>query len=289
MNTDLSPLRTLLPKRDPMGNKGTFGHLTAVAGSARYRGAAALAVGAALRSGVGVVRLASVEPVIAAVAASRPECTFLPLSIVPHGGIDAEDFFRHYGAITQTDALLVGCGMTPARDTERIVAALLGEEIPLVIDADGLNVLSRMTERLKETKTTPILTPHIGEMARLTGLSIPHIKEHRREVASRFAAEYGCVVVLKDAVTVIAAPDGKSEVCDRPNSGLAKGGSGDVLAGIIASFLARGLAPYEAAVVGMLLHSLAAQKTARALTEDAMLPSDIITHLPLAFADLRKE
>ena len=289
MNESEACLRHLLPKRDPRGHKRSFGHLTAVLGSANYRGAAVLAVGAALRSGVGLVRLLSTEPVIAAVASACPECTFTPLAPSQLGGIDASAFLAAMPSPSDTEALLVGCGMTPSRDTETIVAALLSTPIPLIIDADGLNVLPRFLPRLREAPTTPILTPHIGEMARLTGKTVSEIKAHRETIAARFAEENACVLVLKDAVTVVAAPDGRCAVCDRPNDGLSKGGSGDVLAGIVASLRAQGLAPYEAALGGVLLHSLAGEEAAARYGRISMLPSDLLACLPAVFSRLAKE
>lgn len=289
VSVDERNLRLLLPKRDPLGHKRTFGHLTVIAGSEGYRGAAVLAVSAALRGGVGLTRLLSVEPVVAAVAATRPECTFTPLRAASHGGIDAEAFLPLLPSLSHTDAILVGCGMTPSRDTETIVFSLLSRETPLILDADALNVLSRAPHLLKDAVTAPILTPHLGEMARLTGLTVSEIKARREEIASSFAKEHGCVVVLKDATTVIASPDGRCAVCDRPNAGLAKGGSGDVLAGIIASLRAQGVLPYEAALSGVFLHSMAGEEAASRLGRTAMLPSDLIDCLPPVFSRLEKE
>lgn len=281
----LAMLSSLLPSRNREGNKGDFGKLTVVAGSSFYRGAARLAVIAALRCGVGLVRLASIEPVIASVAAGVPECTFLPVEAASHGGMLGEDFRAKLPLVQGTGAFLVGCGMMPTADTAEIASLLLSTETPCVMDADALNSLCQRPELLRGA----IITPHIGEMARLTGRSIEEIKADRRQVALAFASTYGCVTVLKDAVTVIASPDGTSEICDRPNDGLAKGGSGDVLAGIIASLLAQRLEPYRAAVAGVLLHSLAAAKGREVLGAASMLPSDLPAYLSSVYLDLRKE
>ena len=274
-----------LPMRKESANKGDFGKLSVVAGSERYRGAASLAVNAALRCGVGLVRLVSTEPVIAAVAATRPECTFFLLAAARNGGISQTDFLKHLSELSSSDAILVGCGMTVSSDTEAIVSALSEIGCPLVIDADGLNALRYAPERLKGA----VITPHVGEMARLTGLPILEIQSDREKIARRFSQDYGCVTVLKDSVTAVASPDGDFFVWERENSGLAKGGSGDVLAGVIASLLAQGLSSYDAAVCGVVLHGLAAGKARERLGAEAMLPTDVIASLSTVYQDLRKE
>jgi NAD(P)H-hydrate epimerase len=231
-----------------MANKGSFGTLTVVAGSRYYRGAAGLAVSAALRCGAGIVRLASCEEVIAATAAKVSEAIFLPLLTNEQGGIDAADFMKHLPMMAKSRAVLVGCGMTDSPDTGAVVRSLLYHgESPLILDADGLNVLKTCPALLREAKLPLVITPHAGEMARLTRKSIPEILADRRQTALTFAREYRCVTVLKDAVTTVAAPDGRCFVSDAPNSGLAKGGSGDVLAGITASLVCQGYDGFTAA------------------------------------------
>lgn len=294
MNCDrtqaLRRLADTLHRRDPMANKGTYGTLTVVAGSRYYRGAAGLAVSAALRSGVGIVRLASCEEVIAATAAKVSEAIFLTLLATEKGGIDAEDFMKHLPAIAKSRAVLVGCGMTDSPDTGAVVRSLLYHgEYPLILDADGLNVLKTCPALLREAKIFPVITPHVGEMARLTGQSISEVLSDRRQTAQNFAREYRCVTVLKDAVTTVAAPDGRCFVSDAPNSGLAKGGSGDVLAGITASLVCQGYDGFTAATCAVTLHSLAASYAAETYTEEAMLPSDLVTMLPRVFDGVRKE
>lgn len=276
----LDKLKALIPPRDPDGNKGTFGTLTIIAGSEMYRGAAVLPVSAALRCGVGLVRLASTEKVIAAAAAQISECIYLPLpengvSSISHG---ARELLS--GVVGKSSAVLVGSGMISCEDTAFIVRYLL-ENAPcgLVIDADGLNSISAYPDVLRKAKSKPIITPHIGEMSRLTGKGIDDIKSNRLETAVEFSNKYSCITVLKDCVTVIASPDDVPFICDRKNSGLAKGGSGDVLAGIIAALSAQ-MPPYDAAVAGVILHSLAAREAAEQKSEYSMLPTDIINCIP---------
>ncbi len=289
-NEALRDLADTLRKRDSKANKGTYGTLTVVAGSRLYRGAASLAVSAALRSGAGIVRLASVEEVIAATAAKISEAVYLPLSATEQGGIDAEDFIKHLPAVAQSRAVLVGCGMTDASDTGAIVRSLLCHApCPLILDADGLNVLKACPALLHGAETSPVITPHIGEMARLTGKPIAAILSDRQQTALDFAREHNVITVLKDAVTTVAAPDGRCFVNDAPNSGLAKGGSGDVLAGITASLVCQGYDGFTAAICAVTLHSLAASYAAESYTEEAMLPSDLVTMLPRVFEGVRKE
>ncbi len=279
-----------LHERDPKANKGTYGTLTVVAGSTLYRGAASLAVTAALRTGAGIVRLASVEKVIAATAARVAEAVYLPLEEGEHGGIASEDFLHHLPKLSSSRAILAGCGMTASTDTGAVIRGLLYHAVcPLVLDADGLNVLKGNPALLREAKHIPVITPHVGEMARLTGKPVSEILADRRGTALAFAKEYRCVVVLKDYVTTVASPEGDIFVCDAPNGGLAKGGSGDVLAGITAALVCQGYEGFTAACCAVTLHSLAGAYAAEAYTEDAMLPSDLVTMLPTVFDGVRKE
>jgi NAD(P)H-hydrate epimerase len=279
-----------LPERDKSANKGDFGRLTVIGGSSRYRGAMSLACEAALRTGVGLVKLVSTEKVVSAVASRLCECTYLPISENSDGAIDSEDFISKQKELKSSSCVLVGCGMTACRSAEEIVSSVIyNMTCPLVIDADGLNVLRFFPERLRQTKRRPVITPHVGEMSRLTGIDVDRIKEERVKVALDFSVEHNCVTVLKDSVTTVVSPDGEVFINTVENSGLAKGGSGDVLAGIIASMLCQGLSDFDAACCGVLLHSLSAEMTAEELGEEYMLPTDVISHLPKVMAMIRKE
>lgn len=275
-------------------HKGTFGSVLVVAGSASYRGAAALAVEGALRTGAGIVTLASVEPVLAAVAARLPECCLCPCEAGAEGGISPQNIDRIRRQ--KTSVLLVGPGLgytaqsaARAAETRALVKTLLpGFSGSAVLDADGLNAAAQL---LAEGKTLPhpagelIVTPHPGEMARLTGLSAAEINADREEIARQYAEKWNAVVVLKGCRTVVAAPDGR--VCTNPtgNPGLARGGSGDVLAGMTAALLACGLPAYEAAACAVYLHGAAADRAAAALGEYGMLPHDILSQLGRIFAE----
>ncbi len=281
-------VKPLLPKREKDSNKGTFGTLTVVGGSEKYRGAPVFSCEAALRSGVGICRLASIEKVIQSAASRRPEIIFQPIDENENGALSLESFISKMKYIVKSNAVLVGIGMTDCHDTETIVSALINNyENTLIIDADGINSIKTCPEKLASAKKTPIITPHVGEMSRLTKKSISEIKENRERTAIDFSKKYNCVTVLKDSVTVIASPEGKCMTVNRENSALSKGGSGDVLAGVIASLSAQGLAPYDAALCGVIIHSEAGFAASSFMAEESVLPSDVINCLSAVFKELR--
>ena len=282
-----------IPPRPRDSHKGTFGAVLAVAGSAYYRGAALLAAEGALRTGAGIVTLASVEPVLAAAVARLPECCLCPCIAGADGGISPESIPRIQRQ--KATALLLGPGLggtaqsaARAAETRTLVQELLpGFAGSAVLDADGLNDAAQL---LAEGKAFPhpagelILTPHPGEMARLTGLSAAEINADREGIAQQYAEKWNAVVVLKGSRTVVASPDGR--VCVNPtgNPGLARGGSGDVLAGMTAALLACRLPAYEAAACAVYLHGAAADRAAAKLGEYGMLPHDILPELGRMFA-----
>lgn len=294
MKTDAAYVWTCLRPRPRDSHKGTFGAVLAVAGSASYRGAAALAVEGALRTGAGIVTLASVEPVLAAVSARLPECCLCPCLAGAEGGISP----RSLPNITRQKAttLLLGPGLgytaqstARAAETRELVEKLLpGFGGSAVLDADGLNAAAQL---LPYFGTVPhptgelILTPHPGEMSRLTGRSTSVLAADREDAACRFAREWNAVVVLKGAGTVVAAPDGRCCVNTTGNPGLSRGGSGDALAGMTAALLACGLPAYEAAACAVYLHGAAADRAAALRGEYGMLPQDLFAQLGRLFAE----
>lgn len=282
-----------IPPRAKNSHKGSFGAVLAVAGSACYRGAAALAVEGALRTGAGIVTLASVEPVLAAVSARLPECCLCPCEAGAEGGISPDSLPRI--ARQKATTLLLGPGLggtaqsiARAAETRTLVQRLLPEfEGNAVLDADGLNAAAQLLaagECLPYPKGELILTPHPGEMARLTGLSTAQINADRQNTALRFAKQWNAVVVLKGAGTIIAAPDGRYAINSTGNSGLSRGGSGDVLAGMTAALLACGLPAFEAAACAVWLHGAAADRAAASRGEYGMLPQDLFPALGALFA-----
>ena len=283
-----------IPRRARDSHKGTFGTVLAVAGSAYYRGAALLAAEGALRTGAGIVTLASVEPVLAAAVARTPECCLCPCIAGAEGGISPESIPRIQRQ--KATVLLLGPGLggaaqsaARAAETRALVQTLLPAFAgSAVLDADGLNAAAQLLaagEAFPHPAGELIVTPHPGEMARLTGLSAAQINADLEETARTYAQKWNAVVVLKGSRTVVAAPDGR--VCVNPtgNPGLARGGSGDVLSGMTAALLACGLPAFEAAACAVYLHGAAADRAAAVLGEYGMLPHDILPQLGRIFAE----
>ena len=288
-----------LPVRDRNSHKGSFGSVLAVAGSGWYRGAASLTVEGALRAGAGIVTLASVEPVLAAVAARLPECCLCPCVMGAEDGIAPDVWNLDRIRRQKATVLLLGPGLGSSsqsaargQESKKLVEELVnGFGGSAVLDADGLNAATLL---LREGKPFPhpagelVVTPHPGEMARLTGIAVGDFNtstEKRAKIALRFAAEWNAVVVLKGAGTVIAAPDGRVRVNTTGNPGLARGGSGDVLAGMTAALLACKLPAFDAASCAVCLHGAAADRAAERHGESGMLPQDLFPALGELFAE----
>lgn len=282
-----------IPPRPRDSHKGSFGTVLAVAGSAYYRGAALLAAEGALRTGAGIVTLASVEPVLAAAVARLPECCLCPCVAGAEGGISPESIpqlQRQKATVLLLGPGLGGTAQSTARaaETRVLVQRLLpGFAGSAVLDADGLNAAADLlqTEKMPHPQGELILTPHPGEMARLTGRSAAEINADREGTALRYAKAWNAVVVLKGAHTVIAGPDGRCAVNPTGNPGLSRGGSGDVLAGMTSALLACGLPAFEAAACAVYLHGAAADRAAALHGETGMLPHDLLDALGTLFAE----
>ena len=267
-----------LPYRSADAYKNQFGHVLAVAGSVRMRGACVLAVTSAMRSGAGLVTCASAEQVLTAISATLPEVMCLPLRTDENGFLLDK---RNHEILMQTlknkQALLIGCGMGVTESTRNLVKFLFSESsCPIILDADGLNCVSDCIELIPKGRT--ILTPHVGEAARLLKCDVAEIQKDRISSARTLAELTGAVVILKGAGTVIT--DGKqTAVCNLGNAGMARAGSGDVLAGITASFAGQGLSLYESACTAVTVHAAAGDETAEHLPYRYMLPQDLIRSL----------
>jgi hydroxyethylthiazole kinase-like uncharacterized protein yjeF len=270
--------RALLPERRPDGHKGTFGWVLIATGSSRYWGAPALAGRAAYRTGSGLVALAVPGAIRPALATQLPEATYPIIQEQDLLGMDAARAVLEQLAGYQ--ALLVGPGLNQA--TQFMETLLDGLKTaaprPMIVDADGLNLLSEMDDWPGRLPAETVLTPHPGEMSRLMGVSVGEVmKQDRVALAVEKAAEWGCVVLLKGAYTVIAAPDGRCAILPFANPALATAGSGDVLSGVIVSLLGQGLAPYEAAALGGYLHAAAGQQAG---LQAGLLSGEIADWLP---------
>ena len=276
-----------IPKRQEDSNKGDYGKLLNVGGCVHMTGAVILSTLSAMRCGVGLVKVAAPQPVLSAVASHILECIYSPLPVSESGSISIDGVEQLRTEMGWATAGLIGCGLSVCDDTRLLVEEVISSfGRPLVIDADGLNCVAENPAMLRKALAPVIITPHIKEMSRLTGLSVEIIKNRRFDVAAQFAEKYGVTVVLKDSNTVIATPKRELFINGNGNSGLAKGGSGDVLAGVIASFLAQGASPLAAAVAGVFLHAEAGDMAAQTFTPYAMLPSDVIESIPFVLKQL---
>ena len=269
----------LLPARDPRGHKGTFGQVVAVAGSLDYAGAALMAGAAALRAGSGLVTLcvpASLQPVI---AGRVPELITRGLAETSPYEIDPVPAAATVAAAPH-DALLIGPGLPATRATTRLTARLLASEgAPAVVDAGGLAVLAGTPAWWQRLGRAVVITPHPGEFARL-GREAGTTDPQRRRAAREAAGEWGLTVVLKGAHTVVAAPDGRDVTASFEVPGLGTGGSGDVLAGVIASLVGQGLEPFEAAALGVYLHARAGVDISSHLGDAGLMATDLLSALP---------
>lgn len=266
---------SLLPDRNPWGHKGNFGKLLLLCGSRGYTGAAFFAAMGALRSGAGLVFLGVPESIYGIEAVKLNEPVIFPLPDAG-GRLGADAVPEILTRLHQMDAVLVGPGLGQSEGTLAVVRAVLEKaECPVVVDADGINVLSAHRDLLRGRKSPTILTPHDGEFARLGGV----IGEDRMAAAAALAEELGCVVLLKGHETCITdGTDGYLNPTGNP--GMAVGGSGDVLAGVITALLGAGLPPLEAAACGAWLHGAAGDRCAAELGQYGMLPTDMLSALP---------
>lgn len=278
---------SLLPVRDPESNKGDYGKLLNISGSVGMGGAALMSTKAALRCGVGLVSLAAPRSVVQSGYHQIPEALTIPLQESSCGSIGEKNTTFLEEALPKYSAGLIGCGLGQDEATQKAVCSLVKFcKTRLVLDADGINAICTDINILKETKAEIVLTPHPGEMARLTGLSIPQIQADRVKAAHDFAVEYGQILVLKGHNTLIALPTGEVYLNPTGNAGMAKGGSGDILAGMTAAFAAQKMSLKDAVILAVYLHGLAADLCAGQLTQYAMTATDLISFLPAAFRKL---
>ena len=271
--------KPLFKKRLKNSHKGTYGTALLINGSYGMAGAAMLSAKAALRSGAGIVKCVVCENIYSAVTSFLPEAVCIPTPHTKDGQlsythVDINDLQKN------ASALLFGCGVGVSNSTEKLLEKIIKNvKIPLVIDADGINLLSKSIELLKESKAPIILTPHPKEMSRLCKKSVSEIEENRIEISRNFAKENNVIVVLKGANTVVALQNGEILINTHGNSGMATAGSGDVLSGIIVSLLAQGYSPEFSAIAGVYNHSIAGDKAVMKRSKHSLIASDIIEEL----------
>lgn len=279
---DKNTVRSTISRRSPDSDKTTVGSLLSICGSYGMAGAAIMSAKAALRSGIGLLKMCVPHSIYPIAAGAVPEAVFYPYDDVETADFDFVSKSKYCGAI------LIGCGLSVNSGTRALVNNVVKiSRVPLVLDADALNIVSENPDILKQSKVMITVTPHDREFARLLNIDLDDLKANRDEYALAFAKEYNVNVVLKARKTVVASPDGDLLYNDElGNAGMATGGSGDVLAGIIASLTAQGFDSFKSSCSGVYIHALAGDLAKQKYGEISMLPTDMIDMLPKAFVSV---
>lgn len=289
MIIDKSLVNSGIVKRTQESNKGTYGSLLTICGSYSMAGASILAGKGALRCGIGLLKMAVPKSIYPIVASAIYESVYYPVSENESGTHNKYETPFLLEKSKESNAVLIGCGMQNNRDTYFIVNSFLEKcTVPIVLDADALNAICSNLDALKLAKVPVVITPHPKEMARLLKISVAEVQSNREQVAVNFAREYNVYVVLKGHNTVVASPNGDVFVNTTGNAGMATGGSGDVLAGMISSLLAQNpKKPLECVCAGVYLHGMAGDIAKVKFGEISMLPTDLINCIPKAFLNLQ--
>ena len=283
-----APEAVVLPPRPQHAHKGTFGTAVVLAGSMGLTGAAYLCSTAAARTGAGLVRLLVAQTIYPVLAGKVTEVMATPVPEVAPGAVGHAAYASILRELESAEVGIVGPGLGRDSSTWRLVVDLaVHARCPLVIDADGLNALAAQKSRAK-LDPRRVLTPHPGELARLTGKTADAINADRPAAARRAAREWGAIVVLKGARTVVAHPDGRISEDPHEVPALATGGTGDVLSGIIGGLISQGSEPFAAAVTGVYIHAAAGRRISERLGDSGLLAGDLLPEIPLVMNDLRK-
>lgn len=276
-------IKTLLPKRPQDAHKGTFGHVLNIAGSQFYTGAAYFSSISPLRVGCGRSTLASVRTALTSASSLSPDIILLPIDLkAPLKTI--------WPKIEEYNAISIGCGLSVNKETGKLFSSFIKEltkkqiETPVVIDADGLNILS-FSGNLKLPKHT-ILTPHPLEMSRMLGVKVDEVLLKPEYWAKKCSEKYDCTTILKIHKTVVADNRGRVYINNTGNTALSKGGSGDILCGMITGFLAQGLSTFNASILAVYLHGKTAEIASKDLSEYSVLASDLLNYIPLTIREL---
>jgi len=273
-----------LSRRKSTAHKNDFGHILILAGSRNLLGAAALTALAAMRSGAGLVTLGIPESLNNVVQKKVSSVVMTwPLKETKNLSLAASAYPQINKKLHSFDVVALGPGLSAHPDTQKLILKVIAHaRLPLVIDADALNALSNDLSPLQKNKGIKILTPHPGEMSRLTNLNKDFIEKNRKKAAVDFAKKFYCTILLKGHPTVVAAATGEVYINQTGNPGMATAGSGDVLTGMIAAFLGQGLSEFNAAKYGAYLHGLAGDLAAREISQAALIAADIIDYVPKA-------
>ena len=294
-----SDFAALLAPRVREGNKGSYGHVLVIGGSLGKAGAAAMAGFAALRAGAGLSTVATPSSVLATVASFHPEVMTEPLAETEQGTISLRTLVRALDSLLERKTLAIGPGISRNSETAEFVRAIVkrgdtssvgNSVVNMVVDADALNAFEGSASQLNGRGRTLVITPHPGEMSRLTGLSIAEIQANRLEVARNFARQHELIVVLKGHRTLVAAPDGMVWVNPTGNPGMATGGTGDVLTGMVAGLIAQHpQRALEATALAVYLHGLAGDLASESVGENSLVATDLVRFLPQAFAQSQSQ
>ncbi len=280
-------VKNLLPKRLAFSHKGTFGRVAIIAGSSKYTGAPVLTVSGALRVGAGLVTVGVPSPYNTVVTSALPEAISFPLPATQDGFLAVQARQNIESLLEKADVLAIGPGLGTNFETAEVVKWLISTfDIPIILDADALNLIAKFVDNLKFSENMAI-TPHPGEFSRLTSKSVKEILSNPVKYAVEFATQKGVNVLLKGATTVIATPNGRYFLNVTGNSGLASGGSGDVLTGMIAGFIAQGVKVENALKVAAYVHGRCAEMYAKENDEASFIPQDLVDTIPQALKELR--
>lgn len=283
-------IRQYIPKRIADSHKGTYGKASVVAGSRGLSGAAILTCLAALNSGVGIIELFIPESIDLIISTKVVEIITKPLKETPNGLLDLSSINTVVTGIKASDVVAIGPGCGNSNELFELVKQVIkNSEVPLVIDADGLNALAKNIEVLsdEERKSAIVLTPHLGEMSRLINRPIEEIKKDKINIVKNFSRQYNVILVLKGARTIVGLPNGEIYININGNSGMSTAGSGDILTGLIASLIAQGVGPDKAALLGVFIHGYSGDLVANDKGEYGMLSEDIVKSIGQVFKELK--
>lgn len=284
MNYGKEYLKKILPKRPVDSHKGTFGHVLNIAGSGFYTGAAYFSSLAPLKVGCGRSTLASVPNVLSSVSSLTPDVILMPLEETKEKTISANAIKKLEKTLDKYDVISIGCGLSMNEETEVFVEEFIGilknSKAPVIIDADGLNIIA--SQKMIHLPLNTILTPHPMEMARLMGVNVEQILLQPDFWAKKCADKYNATVILKTHKTIVADTKGNFYENNTGNTALSHGGSGDVLCGMIAGFLSQGLNAFDASILAVYLHGKTAELASKELSEYSTLASDLLKYIPAA-------
>jgi hydroxyethylthiazole kinase-like uncharacterized protein yjeF len=282
-------VKNLLPKRIKDSYKGDYGKVLVFGGSQGFTGASIFACKAALRTGAGLVYIITPKFLNDIYETSLPEVISIPIETNDDNTFLITEKPKIIDAVNKSDAILIGPGLGKTYDKTDILINVLKEaQKPIVVDADAIRILKKIPDFETLLGGNRILTPHYGEFSYITGIDIPTLKSDPIKYAKEFAEKVKSVLVLKGNPTIIATPNGETYISTRGNSGLATGGSGDVLAGMISSYLAQGKSPVEASIISVFLHGFTSEEYSKKYAEESLVPTELINYLPISLKELRK-